>query len=440
MDAISFVLGVQSKDLRSQQMKDLIFRPPGGSSGNLSASATLVFQKTRKGEDEDETDSEEKDEESTTSGGDDDASSREIRFSRRINTRGVGSYHVNNVVVSHAEYEQALADIGVLVKARNFLVFQGDVEALARKSPLELVALVEQISGSAALQSEYDQAWALQQETAQATVFAWKKQKALRAERKLLNEQKQEAEKFHALVEEKAELKTQMYLRQLYHLDQDRIEHQERLEELQSELQEHEATEKELTQALAAVKKQASAARRQTGQLEQTRVQLASQVDRIEPSVIQNQEELKNLLKKVAQDEKALVKKQQEAEKHAVKLQAIDAEIEEYKQTLQVLEQDYNARQEEQAGIRLTAAQEEEYERVRLAATAASAEPRQQLQQVLRQLDKSQNELDTLSVTIKEAQDQRQEHEGYVREFSERQEKLEKVRSIRCVGVGRITT
>ena len=29
MDAISFILGVQSRDLRSQQMKDLVFRPPG---------------------------------------------------------------------------------------------------------------------------------------------------------------------------------------------------------------------------------------------------------------------------------------------------------------------------------------------------------------------------------------------------------------------------
>ena len=30
MDAIAFLFGVQSRDLRSSQMKDLIFRPPGG--------------------------------------------------------------------------------------------------------------------------------------------------------------------------------------------------------------------------------------------------------------------------------------------------------------------------------------------------------------------------------------------------------------------------
>lgn len=45
-------------------------------------------------------------------------------------------------------YERRLRDIGVLVKARNFLVFQGDVESIASKSIKELTQLFEQISGS----------------------------------------------------------------------------------------------------------------------------------------------------------------------------------------------------------------------------------------------------------------------------------------------------
>lgn len=45
-------------------------------------------------------------------------------------------------------YEKRLRSIGVLVKARNFLVFQGDVESIASKSPKELTQLFEQISGA----------------------------------------------------------------------------------------------------------------------------------------------------------------------------------------------------------------------------------------------------------------------------------------------------
>lgn len=41
-----------------------------------------------------------------------------------------------------------LTIVGVLVKARNFLVFQGDVESVASKSPQEITKLLEQISGA----------------------------------------------------------------------------------------------------------------------------------------------------------------------------------------------------------------------------------------------------------------------------------------------------
>ncbi len=42
MDAISFVLGVQSRDLRSSQMKDLIFRPPNKTGVTAAAAAASV--------------------------------------------------------------------------------------------------------------------------------------------------------------------------------------------------------------------------------------------------------------------------------------------------------------------------------------------------------------------------------------------------------------
>ena len=54
----------------------------------------------------------------------------------------------NSFKVTWDTYEKRLRSIGVLVKARNFLVFQGDVESIASKSPKELTQLFEQISGA----------------------------------------------------------------------------------------------------------------------------------------------------------------------------------------------------------------------------------------------------------------------------------------------------
>lgn len=127
MDAISFILGVQSRDLRSNQMKDLIFRPPGSTNEELSAKASLVYV--------------EPDADADAGGG---RLSKKLPkgkttiFSRVITTKGTGEYLINHKTVTFKQYEAKLASIGVLLKARNFLVFQGDVEAMARKSPKQV--------------------------------------------------------------------------------------------------------------------------------------------------------------------------------------------------------------------------------------------------------------------------------------------------------------
>lgn len=151
MDAISFILGVQSRDLRSSQMKDLIFRPPGSSTDDtLSAKASLVYVEPDEGGGGGE-------EEGGGVMGENNDTQEEQRegrlskklpkgkttiFSRIINTKGAGEYQINHKTVTFKQYESKLASIGVLLKARNFLVFQGDVEAMARKSPKQVSFVV----------------------------------------------------------------------------------------------------------------------------------------------------------------------------------------------------------------------------------------------------------------------------------------------------------
>ena len=60
---------------------------------------------------------------------------------------GSSEYRINDKVVTAAQYSQILETQNILIKARNFLVFQGDVEAIASKSPRDLTKLFEQISG-----------------------------------------------------------------------------------------------------------------------------------------------------------------------------------------------------------------------------------------------------------------------------------------------------
>lgn len=131
MDAISFVLGVHSSHLRSQNLKDMIYRSealrngedmhtaPGGHSAR-KAHVAAVYQ--------------------TSEGS-------EIKFTRSINHSGQSEYRFNDRTVQYSQYNAALEKENILVKAKNFLVFQGDVESVASQNPKDLTRLVEQISG-----------------------------------------------------------------------------------------------------------------------------------------------------------------------------------------------------------------------------------------------------------------------------------------------------
>ena len=87
-----------------------------------------------------------------------------------------------------------LQKIGVLVKARNFLVFQGDVESVASKSPAELTKLLSQISRSDQYDKEYEELLALKNEAEENTLFSMQKKKMYATQRKEIKEQKDEAE------------------------------------------------------------------------------------------------------------------------------------------------------------------------------------------------------------------------------------------------------
>ncbi len=170
-------------------MKDLIFRPPGTSAEkneNLRAKASLVYVESTKKGGEEGKEEEVEEEEGMNEGISIETGPKTIRalptgkttiFSRVITSKGTGEYQINNKSVSFKTYEQKLASFGVLLKARNFLVFQGDVESLARKNPKQLVEMFENLSGSAELKDEYEKAFKAKEEAEQKTIFAFNKTK-----------------------------------------------------------------------------------------------------------------------------------------------------------------------------------------------------------------------------------------------------------------------
>lgn len=123
MDAISFVLGVRANVLRGSNLQDLIHTSPQGVRADRAV-VTLVF--------------------STTDGG----RVTEYRLSRTVRTDGSSQYGVNGGAVTHDKYDELLRSLGIYVKTRNFLVFQGvyvmychDVQVMWSPYPLRTAGI-----------------------------------------------------------------------------------------------------------------------------------------------------------------------------------------------------------------------------------------------------------------------------------------------------------
>ena len=92
------------------------------------------------------------------------------------------------------------------MKAKNFLVFQGDVEAVASQSPRELSRLIEQISGSLELSGEYEKAKEAQERATESATFNFTKRRGIAGEIKQYKEQKSEADRLEAPCQERVRL------------------------------------------------------------------------------------------------------------------------------------------------------------------------------------------------------------------------------------------
>lgn len=99
-------------------------------------------------------------------------------------------------------YLEQLESLGINVKAKNFLVFQGAVESIAMKNAKERTALFEEISGSGLLKEDYNRSKQEMIQAEEETQFTYQKKKGVAAERKEAKAEKQEADRYARLKEE----------------------------------------------------------------------------------------------------------------------------------------------------------------------------------------------------------------------------------------------
>lgn len=209
MDAISFVLGIKSSHLRSTHLNELIYNGADLSEGeDARAWVTALYR---------------------------DDGDRQYRFSRRISTNGSSEYLIDGRTVPASEYNTVLESHNILIKARNFLVFQGDVEQVASQSPRDLTKLIEQISGSWEYKQDYERLKAEQEKAIEESALSFNRKRSVNSDVRHFQDQKREADAYKKKAKEHDRLVQQQVLWRLQRLDREINDDLERLNRQQGE-------------------------------------------------------------------------------------------------------------------------------------------------------------------------------------------------------------
>ena len=352
MDAISFVLGVQSAQLRGTVLRDLVY---AFDLADREESRTAFVKLIYEAED-----------------------GAEICFYRHIDASGTGQYKIDGKACTAEAYSERLKEHGILIKARNFLVFQGDIESVASKSPKDITALIEQVSGSADLKKDYEDALKLRKECEEEQLASLQRRKATTTLRKQMKEQKEEAEKHLRMQEELTKLRTEHVMFKLYHIDHEAERHTEEIEEAKEALKEHE-------DRLYALKKEEEEKRQSKAQhskrvmmVERKIAKAKEDADRRNPAAVKNREETLRAKKKLELAQKMLDRHSADAEQSEADIARLEKDLGNVAAAEEIFENDFQAELKKGDRKQLGAAQVEEYNRKKEEAGAKTFKLRQE--------------------------------------------------------------
>ncbi|XP_055419364.1 structural maintenance of chromosomes protein 1B isoform X4 [Bubalus kerabau] len=299
MDALSFVMGEKIANLRVKNIQELIHGAHIGKPVSSSASVKIVYLEE---------------------------SGEEKTFARTIRG-GCSEYRFNDNPMSRSAYITELEKIGIIVKARNCLVFQGTVESISMKKPKERTQFFEEISSSGELIGEYEEKKRKLQKAEEDAQFNFNKKKNVAAERKQAKLEKEEADRYQNLLEELKINKIQLQLFRLYHNEKKINFLYTELERVNKNLS---VTRESLSHHESIVKAKKKEHGMLSRQLQQTQKELKSLealLNQKRPQYIKAKENTSHHLKKLDMAKKSIKDSEKQCSKQEDDIKALETEL-----------------------------------------------------------------------------------------------------------------
>ena len=302
MDAISFVLGIKSSHLRSAHLRDLIFRGRVLRTSKIHRDGSATVQEPNGhvngdvGSDNEDPVIEKQERSDPKTAWvmavyEDDAGDEQY-WKRTITNQGTSEYRINNNVVTAHQYNDTLEAENILIKARNFLVFQGDVEAIASQSPKDLTRLIEQISGSLEHKANYEHLKQAQEEALENQNFTLHRRRGINSEIKQCTDQKNEADNYARKADERDQATSTHILWKLYQFQRIIEESGAEIQKHQDELKEQRRGTEKYDRALEEAKKDQAKVGREVSRIEKHIKQKEREIEAKENGLVPNAEKI----------------------------------------------------------------------------------------------------------------------------------------------------
>ncbi|KAK7102755.1 structural maintenance of chromosomes protein 1A-like [Littorina saxatilis] len=368
MDAISFVLGEKTSNLRSKRLPDLIHGAPVGKPAASTASVTAVYGETN--------------------------SDTEINFTRSI-VGNSSEHRINGKVVTAQQYAQQLEQIGVLVKSKNFLVFQGTVESIAMKNAKERTAMFEEISRSGELKEEYEQAKAEMLRAEEDTQFNYHKKKGIAAEKKEAKMEKDEAERYQKLNEQLTEKQLHLQLFRLFHNEREIDEVAEEVTKKNAMMEKEGRRRDRIEEEVKDKKKEQGRSARELTKMEQQIKESEVELNKKRPVYIKAKEKTTHMQRKVENSKRSLKAARKKHENHEVIIKQMEVELAQ----LEEARREYEEKMEEESqsqgrSLQLEDSQVQQYNRLKEEAGRRAAKYLQELESINREQKSDQDRYD----------------------------------------------
>jgi len=320
MDAVSFVLGVRTRHLRGDRLQDLVHRREDDSIEDVaqrSCSVELVYRFDAPQEGCPET----------------------KLFRRVIQPSTEARYQIDGQAVSQEAYLASLEEINILSKARNFLVFQGDIEAAAHRQGKDLTAFFEQVSGSVALSGEYEKLASEKAAREDTARDLYTRKRDAQHEKKRMAQQKEEAEKYQEMQSEYRAMQTEFILFQLLSSESVAEELSKGIAEARREAEAIEADREAAQQKLVDADQDRLEASQATEDAERLLASARSELEQLSPEQSQVQAELQSaqrrheeLSTRAELDDQRRIRLEGQASELRKKLEGLEVELDQVRQ------------------------------------------------------------------------------------------------------------